>query len=274
MIPITDDSELITENCDNILTMRLSHIFSMHAVKVTAVALYLTACVSSLVAGQGSGSQGRNVWDGAYTTEQATRGSISYSANCAECHGANLQGGEGKALRGEQFWSDWRESTVGELLTYISKNMPYAEDGSRAGTLSSGVYAEIVAHILEKNELPAGKVELTEGSSAGVLIIRKDGPGELPASTLAKVVGCLAPRGADGSWRLVRATRPERAAAAGGGSESDVALGDREYQLKFVLTPLTNFVGHRMAVTGLLLGDGGVDGLNVSTVKSVAASCN
>ncbi|HEY7444678.1 MAG TPA: cytochrome c [Vicinamibacterales bacterium] len=254
--------------------MRRSHIFSMRAIKVAALGLYLAACVSSLVAGQPSGGQGRNVWDGAYTADQATRGSISYSANCAECHGANLQGGEGKALRGEQFWSDWRESTVGELLTYISKNMPYAEDGSRAGTLSPGIYAEIVAHILEKNDLPAGTVELTESSSAGVLIIRKDGPGELPASTLARVVGCLAPRGADGSWRLVRATRPERAAAAGGAPETDVPLGDREYQLKFVLTPLTNFVGHRLLVTGLLLGDGGVEGLNVSSVKSVAATCN
>jgi hypothetical protein len=73
---------------------------------------------------------------------------------------------------------------------------------------------------------------------------------------------------------LVRATRPERAAAAGGAPETDVPLGDREYPLKFVLTPLTNFVGHRMLVTGLLLGDGGVDGLNVSSVKSVAANCN
>ena len=126
----------------------------MRAIKVAALGLSLAACVSSLVAGQPSGGQGRNVWDGAYTPDQATRGGISYSANCAECHGANLQGGEGKALRGDQFWSDWRESTVGELLTYISKNMPYAEDGSRAGTLSPGIYAEIVAHILEKNDLP------------------------------------------------------------------------------------------------------------------------
>jgi mono/diheme cytochrome c family protein len=246
----------------------------VRAIQIAALALYLIACVSTLVAGQGTAKPGRNVWDGAFTADQASRGSVSYSANCAECHGANLQGGEGKALRGEQFWSDWRESTVGELLTYISKNMPYAEDGSRAGTLSPSIYAEIVAHILARNDLPAGTVELTQSSSADVQIIRKDGPGELPASTLARVVGCLAPRGSDGSWRLVRATRPERASATGPASEGEVALGDREYHLKFVLTPLTNFVGHRMSVTGLLLGDGGVDGLNVSSVKSVAATCN
>jgi hypothetical protein len=33
-------------------------------------------------------------------------------------------------------------------------------------------------------------------------------------------------------------------------------------------------VGHKVAVTGLLLGDGGVDGLNVNTVESVADSCS
>jgi S-disulfanyl-L-cysteine oxidoreductase SoxD len=246
----------------------------VRAIQIIALALYVIACVSTLVAGQGTAKPGRTVWDGAFTADQASRGSVSYSANCAECHGASLQGGESKALRGEQFWSDWRESTVGELLAYISKNMPYAEDGSRAGTLSPSIYAEIVAHILERNELPAGTVQLTESSSAGVQIIRKDGPGELPASTLARVVGCLAPRGSDGSWRLVRATRPERVSSTGTASEGEVALGAREYQLKFVLTPLTNFVGHRMLVTGLLLGDGGVDGLNVSSVKSVGATCN
>jgi hypothetical protein len=33
-------------------------------------------------------------------------------------------------------------------------------------------------------------------------------------------------------------------------------------------------VGHRLSVTGLLLGEGGVDGINVSTITSVAEACN
>jgi hypothetical protein len=152
--------------------------------------------------------------------------------------------------------------------------MPYSEDGSLAGTLSASTYVDIVAHMLERNGLPAGTQELTTASSVGVQIIKKDGPGELPASTLARVVGCLAPRGADGSWRLVRATRPDRATSGSTTAESSVPLGDREYQLKFVLMPLDKLVGHRLSVTGLLLGDGGVDGLNVNAVKSVAATCN
>jgi mono/diheme cytochrome c family protein len=253
---------------------RLESSARVRTVQVVFLLFYLLAFVSVLRAGQAGAGAGRTVWDGVFTTEQANRGRTFFSASCAECHGGSLQGGEGKPLSGDQFWSDWRESTVGELLTYISKNMPYSEDGSLAGTLSPSTYVDIVAHMLERNGLPAGAQELTQASSVGVQIIKKDGPGELPASTLARVVGCLAPRGADGSWRLVKATRPERAASGPAAAEIAVPLGDREYQLKFVLTPLDKLVGHRVSVTGLLLGDGGVDGLNVNAVKSVAATCN
>jgi mono/diheme cytochrome c family protein len=245
----------------------------VRALLSAALALYLFVTASALGTGQAP-DPGRSVWDGVFTTDQVNQGNIGYSANCAECHGGDLEGGEGKALRGDQFWTDWRESTVGELLTYISKNMPYSEDGSRAGTLPASTYAAIVAHILAANGLPTGTEALTLDSSVGVQIIRKDGPGELPASTLARVVGCLAPRGTDGSWRLVRATRPQRASSAAAVSDSDVPLGDREFELKFALTPLNKFVGHRILVTGLLLGDGGVNGLNLNTVTSVADTCN
>jgi S-disulfanyl-L-cysteine oxidoreductase SoxD len=242
------------------------------AIPAATLGLYLVVTVSALQAGQAA--SGSNVWSGVFTAEQAKRGGIQYSANCAGCHGANLQGGEGKALAGDQFWSDWREQTVDALLSYISKNMPYSEDGSLAGTLAPNVYADIVAHVLGSNGLPVGSRELTAASSVGIRIIRKDGPGALPASTLARVVGCLAPRAADGSWKLVKGTQPERVSGNAAAAESNVPLGDREYQLKFVLTSLTNFVGHRMVVTGLLLGDGGVEGINVSSAKSVSPACN
>jgi hypothetical protein len=52
-----------------------------------------------------------------------------------------------------------------------------------------------------------------------------------------------------------------------------VALGTREFQLKFVPLPLTRLVGHRVAVTGLLIGEGGV-GVNVNSVDNVADTCN
>jgi hypothetical protein len=41
----------------------------------------------------------------------------------------------------------------------------------------------------------------------------------------------------------------------------------------FVLTSLQPFIGHRLSVRGLLMGDGGRDGINVSVTQSLAASC-
>jgi hypothetical protein len=50
-------------------------------------------------------------------------------------------------------------------------------------------------------------------------------------------------------------------------------LGDREYALMFVLTPLDKFVGHRMSVRASLMGEGGTQGLNVTTIESVSPTC-
>jgi mono/diheme cytochrome c family protein len=240
---------------------------------VTAFAAYVAASVSAVAAGQ-TPAVATSVWDGVFTSSQAERGRTVYAANCAQCHGADLQGGEGAALIADKFWLDWGERTVGELLTYVSKSMPFSEDGSLAGTLAAGTYADIIAHILSSNGFPSGKQELTIESAAAAQIVKKEGPGELPATTLAHVVGCLAPRAADGSWRLIRATPPRRVSSSASTPDRNAPLGDREYALKFVLTPLTKFVGHRMSVTGLLLGTGGTEGLNVSSVESVADTCS
>ena len=182
--------------------------------------------------------------------------------------------GEGKPLIGDRFWSDWRENaTVDYLLTRISTSMPRSEDGTLAGTLSASTYEDLVAYILDRNEFPAGARELTRAASAGVRIIRKDGPGALPASTLARVIGCLAPRGANKEWSLINGTEPVRITEAAAAVDNSVPLGPRQYALKFVLKSLDKFVGYRMVVTGLLLGDGGVDGLNVSTIEPVSETC-
>jgi hypothetical protein len=40
-----------------------------------------------------------------------------------------------------------------------------------------------------------------------------------------------------------------------------------------VLTSLDKFAGHRMSVRASLMGQGGVDGLNVTSVQSVSETC-
>ena len=243
----------------------------MRDLPVPLLAVYLAVSISAVAAAGQAG--GPSVWDGVYADAQATRGRILYAANCAECHGATLQGGEGPALSGEKFWTSWREQAVGDLLGHVSKNMPFSEDGSLAGTLPMSTYVDIVAHILKTNELPAGSAELTQQSAAGARIIARDGPGDLPDTTLARIVGCLQKSGS--GWRLVKASRPQRVTPANQGATvaANAPLGDREIALMFVLTRLDKYAGYKMVATGALIGDGGANGINVTTVTPVAEKC-
>ena len=215
-------------------------------------------------------AQSKSVWDGVYTEQQAARGAASFAASCARCHEAvSNDGEEGRPLAGRAFWQSFRESTVDHLLDYVSRNMPNAAGGS----LSANTYADLVAFILSRNELPAGAAELTKESAVGVQIIAKTGPGELPGGTLINVVGCLA-RKQGGGWILNSATAPARAAnASANPDDASRPLGSRSYAMMFPLTSLEPFVGHRMRVRGLLIGDGGRDGINISQTESLAATC-
>ncbi len=258
--------------------MRLPNFVGVRArrlILAAGVVFLATSAVVVLRAGQQPApAQGRSVWDGAYTDGQADRGQVAYGSNCAECHGGNLAGGEGKPLTGDVFWNDWRETTVDYLLRQISQNMPASEDGSLAGSLNPNTYADIVAHILRTNGFPAGSAELSAESARGVAIIRKEGPGPLPEGTLVQVVGCLEAGEGRNVWRITRAARPARMMGRETGVDpATVALGEQSFDLKFVVTSLQRFAGHRMAVTGLLIGEGGTGGLNVSQTRSIADTC-
>jgi mono/diheme cytochrome c family protein len=242
---------------------------------MTALGLFLAAAGTAVLrAQQPAPPTNRTVWDGVFTADQAARGRTQFAAHCVECHGGSLEGGEGPALVGDRFWNSWRESTVDALLTHVSKNMPLSDDGSAAGKLSAMTYADIVAYILSSNGFPAGQADLSAESVAGVHIIRREGPGDLPAGTLAHIVGCLE-KGSGNDWVLTKATRPVRVRGAAAGAEVDreAALGDQQFALKFVLTRLDRYAGYRMAATGALIGEGGADGINVDTVTPVSPTC-
>ncbi len=254
----------------------------MNRLRLTATAALLHAIALATVAAQ---APSRTVWDGAFTADQAERGKAQYSASCARCHGGSLEGGMGRSLVGTTFLNKWREQSVAELLDYVSKNMPMGQTSTV--TLSPPVYADIVAFLLRSNDLPAGSTELNPASGTGVLIVPRTGStGELPATTLARVVGCLGPQASDKSWMLSNATRPERvktidppslvpsSGATGGSAPAASQGGDRQYTLKYVLQPLAPLVGQRVAVVGILMGDGGVEGINVSTVTAVDSRCD
>ena len=89
---------------------------------------------------------------------QAKTGSVLFAANCASCHGANLEGTTlGPLLSGRSFVQRWGVQTPALLLGNIQANMP--PGGNEV--LSGADYLNIVAHILETNGVDSTDVPLT-----------------------------------------------------------------------------------------------------------------
>ena len=231
----------------------------------STLALILGSVGLVSLAAQG-GAAARTVWDGVYTDAQAARGLASFNQSCSNCHSLSPQGN--RSLTGDKFWEGFTQKSVGDLLTYVRTSMPNGNGGS----LSAATYNDLVALILKSNNFPAGASDLAPETVTNVQIIPKDGPGELPANVLVRIVGCLAKSGSD--WVLTNATAPVRVDKTGAVPEDATrALGNRTTTLKFVLTRLDSFAGQRMSASGLLIGPGGTDGLNVTTVVRVAETC-
>ena len=105
----------------------------------------------------GVAAQGKTVWDGVFTAEQAKRGEAVYMSDCASCHGGDL-GGDGfaPALSGAEFASAWNGLSLGDLLERVRISMPPTDPSA----VSVEQKADILAHILQANKFPAGQTEL------------------------------------------------------------------------------------------------------------------
>ena len=102
----------------------------------------------------------RSAQEGIYTTAQASRGGALYDDKCASCHGSTTDITPSMApLLGDYLFQDtWKDRSVGDLFDRIRNTMPQDEPG----TLSLQDTADIVAHILNANRLPAGNVALSD----------------------------------------------------------------------------------------------------------------
>jgi quinoprotein glucose dehydrogenase len=99
----------------------------------------------------------RSLSDGLYTAIQAERGKVAYTAQCAECHMADLGGHEyAGPLAGEGFQLKWQDASLSEFLGRI-RSMPLG----RPGSLAVQDYLDILAYALQKNGYPDGAGELT-----------------------------------------------------------------------------------------------------------------
>jgi S-disulfanyl-L-cysteine oxidoreductase SoxD len=101
-----------------------------------------------------------SVWDGVYSDAQAERGHTLYMQSCARCHGADLSGTyEIPPLVG-RFMPYWSGSTLDALFDYVSTAMPL----DHPGALGAGTNADILAFILQSNNIPSGAKELSAGN--------------------------------------------------------------------------------------------------------------
>ncbi|TAM12842.1 MAG: transporter substrate-binding domain-containing protein [Nevskiaceae bacterium] len=96
-----------------------------------------------------------------YTEAQAQAGHKKYMADCAQCHGDNLEGFVGPALTGRHFAPVASNFHVKDIFSIISKNMPATQPGS----LSQDDYVDIMSWVLHKNGYPAGDKALTFGDA-------------------------------------------------------------------------------------------------------------
>jgi hypothetical protein len=95
-----------------------------------------------------AGGTGPTIWDGIYTTAQASYGEEIYNAVCFNCHTLDQWQDPGVLTR--------HGNTLGGLFGFVSDQMPQSEPGS----LYPEDYAGIVAYMLSLNGVPSGNQAL------------------------------------------------------------------------------------------------------------------
>jgi mono/diheme cytochrome c family protein len=108
------------------------------------VLLLLAGCGGGDEDGGNGGSSGAP----ASQADQIAAGRVAYSAECAQCHGENGEGGTGPLLiGGNKRIASYQTSK--RLYDYVSSTMPFDEPGS----LTTEQYWNVIAYLLDANEL-------------------------------------------------------------------------------------------------------------------------
>ena len=124
----------------------------------------------------------RSTADGVYAPVQAERGRALYGTTCQVCHAADLSGGVGSALKGDQFRSDWGGLPLARLFERI-RTMP---PGAPAPQPEDAT-VELLAHLLAANGFPPGETLSIERLEA----IQFQSGEPRSDSGLVQVFGCI-----------------------------------------------------------------------------------
>ena len=246
--------------------------------KFIACALALLCVV--VVAAQDDATLRKTVREPVYTTAQAERGKVVYEANCVTCHLADLDGSgnptagaRGAPLVGTRFVQDFGEAKVSALFNKMKRDMP----SGRPGALTDQEYLDVATYILQKNNFPAGSVELTNDLADSVWIPGAGGGDGLQNYTFVSSVGCLH-QDPSRSWLLTNAeglkqTEPT-AAASVDASASTRPRGEFTFRLLDAISHNPEpHNGHKVRVTGHMVRLGAEIRVNVSSLQMVGASC-
>jgi alcohol dehydrogenase (cytochrome c) len=118
------------------------------------------AATLALAIGLAAAAAARGLFDRgpvAFTEQQALRGQVGYTRNCASCHGPHLVDGQfGPPVKGPAFRGHWSTQSADALRALIVQRMPPANPGS----LDGGTYTDIAAYLLRENGDEVGATEL------------------------------------------------------------------------------------------------------------------
>ena len=145
----------------------------------------------------------RSTADGVYSPDQAERGRGRYAATCQGCHAADLSGGVGSALKGDQFKSDWGGLPLARLFERI-RTMP---PGAPAPQPEDAA-VELLAHVLAANGFPPGETLSIERLD-DIRFQSAERSDAVPDFALVQVFGCITSR-TPGEWLITSATAPVR----------------------------------------------------------------
>jgi mono/diheme cytochrome c family protein len=219
----------------------------------------------------------KTIWDGVFSAEQAARGKTIFAAACAGCHGADLNGVNGPALKTDVFLNHWMEGSLDALFARV-KSMP-----PNRANLDDGTYVDLLAYLLDANAFPPGAQELKAEVIPNIQVQGKNGPAPVPAFALVDVVGCFA-RGPDDTWMLNNGSDPARTRSPMQPTEAEIAaarakpLGSQTFQLLDVEYFSNAFrpeahVGHKVNAKGFLIRTGADVRINVTWAEMLAADC-
>jgi mono/diheme cytochrome c family protein len=138
--------------------------------KAAGAALSMLLLLGALAA-DAQDVSGPSIWSGVFTAPQAKRGDEAYQSSCSGCHGSDLHATDPEAvdLTGPAFRAKWNGKTLEERFETIRDTMPLGN----ANSLGDKTYMDILAFILQFNDVPPGNQELVPGTAKVIVFVQR-----------------------------------------------------------------------------------------------------